>query len=173
LEANQLPDRLPLVQRKTRKVARAPRRPESNGNVRLGVLADWIGFHLRLAQDASFRAFAKHSGQPHLKPGRFAALMVIRNNPGITQVALGRAIARDKSTVTPLVQELHRHGLVRRSPSAVDRRSITLTLTRAGEAALTDLLVHARAHDRRLDAIVGKRKAALVTLLRRITDALG
>ena len=173
-----MPDRLPLVARKTRKIARAAERPARygparNGEVRLGVLADWIGFHLRLAQDASFRAFAKHSGQPHLKPGRFAAMMVIHNNPGITQVALGRAISRDKSTVTPLVQELHRHGLVRRSPSAVDRRSITLTLTRAGEAALADLLVHARAHDRRLDGIVGKRKTALVALLRKITDRLG
>jgi DNA-binding MarR family transcriptional regulator len=165
--------------RKARRTARAPERlgperngPARNGQVRLGVLADWIGFHLRLAQDASFRAFAKHSGQPHLKPGRFAAMMVIHNNPGITQVALGRAISRDKSTVTPLVQELHRHGFVRRRPSTLDRRSITLTLTRAGEAALTDLLAHARAHDRRLDAIVGKRKPALIALLRKITDAL-
>jgi DNA-binding MarR family transcriptional regulator len=140
--------------------------------VRLGALADWIGFHLRLAQDASFRAFARHTGQPHMKPGRFAAMMVIHNNPGITQTALGRAIARDKSTVTPLVQELHRHGLVRRSPSAADRRSITLTLTRAGEAMLADLLAHARAHDRRLDAIVGRRKPEFVALLRKITSAL-
>lgn len=173
-----MPDRLPLVARKTRKIARAAERPARNGparngNVRLGALADWIGFHLRLAQDASFRAFAKHTAQPHMKPGRFAAMMVIHNNPGITQVALGRAISRDKSTVTPLVQELHRHGFVRRSPSAVDRRSITLTLTRAGEAALADLLTHARAHDRRLDAIVGNRKTALIALLRKITDALG
>jgi DNA-binding MarR family transcriptional regulator len=98
--------------------------------------------------------------------------MVIHNNPGITQVALDRAISRDKSTITPLVQELHRRGFIRRSPSAVDRRSVTLTLTRAGEAALRDLLAHARAHDRRLDAIVGKRKTALVALLREIADGL-
>ena len=32
-------------------------------------------------------------------------MMVIHNNPGISQVALGRAIARDKSTVTPLIQD--------------------------------------------------------------------
>jgi DNA-binding MarR family transcriptional regulator len=173
LEANQLPKRMPLVARKSRKAARATERPARNGEIRLGALADWIGFHLRLAQDASFRAFAKHSGQPHMKPGRFAAMMVIHNNPGITQAALGRAIARDKSTVTPLVQELHRHGLVRRSASARDRRSMTLHLTRAGEAVLADLLAHARAHDRRLDGIVGKRKAALIALLRKITDGLG
>lgn len=160
-----MPKRLPLVARESRRTAR-------DGPIRLGALEDWIGFHLRLAQDASFRAFAGHTGQPHMKPGRFAAMMVIHNNPGITQVTLGRAIARDKSTVTPLVQELHRHGFVRRSPSPDDRRSITLTLTRAGEAMLADLLTHARAHDRRLDAIVGKRKHALIALLRKITDAL-
>jgi DNA-binding MarR family transcriptional regulator len=167
-----MPKRLPLVARNARRTARGAALPARNGQVRLGVLGDWIGFHLRLAQDASFRAFAKHTGQPHMKPGRFAAMMVIHNNPGITQGALGRAIARDKSTVTPLVQELHRHGLVRRSPSTADRRSITLTLTRAGEAMLADLRAHARAHDRRLDGIVGKRKTALIVLLRKITDAL-
>lgn len=69
------------------------------------LIENLVGFHLRLAQDASFRAFASHSGEPHLKPGRFAAMMVIRNNPGITQIALGRAIARDKSSITPLLQE--------------------------------------------------------------------
>jgi DNA-binding MarR family transcriptional regulator len=179
LEANQLPKRLPLVARESRKAARAPERPATgngprgNGSVRLGVLADFIAFHLLLAQTASFRAFARHAGQRDLKPGRFGAMMVIHNNPGITQAALGRAISRDKSTVTPLVQELHRRGFIRRRPSAVDRRSITLTLTRAGEAALSDLLAHARAHDRRLDAIAGRRKPVLLALLRKIADALG
>jgi DNA-binding MarR family transcriptional regulator len=172
LEANQLPNSLPLVARKTRRLFRASQRTEPNGKVRLGVLADWIGFHLRLAQDASFRAFAKHSGQPHLKPGRFAAMMVIHNNPGITQSALGRSISRDKSTVTPLIQDLQRHGLVRRRPSETDRRSMTLELTRSGEAMLAKLLLHARAHDRQLDAIVGRRKAELIALLKKIVDTL-
>ncbi|HKF63920.1 MAG TPA: MarR family transcriptional regulator [Dongiaceae bacterium] len=140
--------------------------------MRLGPLRAFVAFHLRLAQDASFRSFAKHTGRRNLKPGRFAAMMVIHNNPGISQVALGRAISRDKSTVTPLIQELSRQGLVRRRRSALDRRSITLTLTRSGEATLADLLVHARAHDRRLDAIVGKRKTEFLELLRKIADAL-
>lgn len=169
-----MPHRRLLAARKTRKAARsAGRSGAGNGDIRLGVLADFIGFHLLLAQNASFRAFARHSGQPDLKPGRFGALMVIHNNPGITQVALGRAISRDKSTITPLVQEFHRRGFIRRSPSRVDRRSVTLTLTHAGEAALRELLAHARAHDRQLDAIVGKRKAALLALLRKIADELG
>jgi DNA-binding MarR family transcriptional regulator len=154
----------------------APRRKPGpsprNGDVRLGPLDNLVGFHLRLAQDASFRAFAKHTGEPHLKPGRFAAMVVIHNNPGITQIELSRAIARDKSSVTPLVQELHRHGLVARQPSPGDKRSIALRLTKAGEATLENLLVHAMDHDRRLDEIVGDRKAELIELLKKITDSL-
>jgi DNA-binding MarR family transcriptional regulator len=140
--------------------------------IRLGVLTDVIGFNLRMAQDASFRAFARHSGEEHLKPGRFAALMVIHNNPGLTQMDLGRAIARDKSSVTPLIQELQRHGLVERRQSKTDRRSITLKLTRAGEKATRVLLGHAMEHDKRLDAIVGERKAEFVALLKKIADEI-
>jgi DNA-binding MarR family transcriptional regulator len=140
--------------------------------VKLGAMRDFIGFNLRLAQDASFRAFARESGQKGMRPGRFAAMMVLRENPGITQSALGRAIARDKSSVTPLLQDLQRRGYVTRKPSRVDRRSVTLTLTGAGEAVLRDLMLHAREHDRKLDEIAGDAKADFVALLRRIADVL-
>jgi DNA-binding MarR family transcriptional regulator len=143
-----------------------------DAEVRLGPLRNFIAFHLRLAQDASFRSFAQNAGRRRWGPGNFAAMMVIRKNPGITQVALGRAISRDKSTVTPLIQELQRRGLVSRRRSTSDRRSITLELTRAGEATLEDLLVHARAHNRRLDAILGKQKAVFLEQLRKIADEL-
>ncbi|HEX4570334.1 MAG TPA: MarR family winged helix-turn-helix transcriptional regulator [Dongiaceae bacterium] len=135
-------------------------------------MRNFIAFHLRLAQDASFRSFAQNAGRRRWGPGNFAAMMVIRKNPGIIQVALGRAISRDKSTVTPLIQELQRRGLVSRRRSTSDRRSITLELTRAGEATLEDLLVHARAHNRRLDAILGKQKAVFLEQLRKIADEL-
>jgi DNA-binding MarR family transcriptional regulator len=147
---------------KSGKAAEPPR------EISLGVLTDVVGFNLRMAQDASFRVFARHTGEEHLKPGRFAALMVIHNNPGLTQMDLGRAIGRDKSSVTPLIQELQRHGLVERRPSKTDRRSITLKLTRAGEKATRTLLGHAMEHDRKLDAIVGPRKAEFIALLKKI-----
>jgi DNA-binding MarR family transcriptional regulator len=150
-----------------------PAAPNARDQVRLGLLEGFIGFHLRLAQDASFRAFARHVGQRDLEPGRFAAMMVIHNNPGITPGALGRAIARDKSSITPLIQDLRRRGLIERRPSPTDRRSATLSLTKAGEAMLRDLLRHAREHDRRLDEIVGDRKPELILLLRQIAEQVG
>jgi DNA-binding MarR family transcriptional regulator len=157
----------PLTKRVPKKT-----KPKRQRKIRLGILDEVVGFNLRLAQDASFRMFAKHSRQPHLRPGRFAMMMVIHENPGLTQTDLGRAIARDKSSVTPLVQELLREGLVTRGVSETDRRRTLLRLTRAGETALKALLVHAMEHDRKLDAIVGSQKALLITLLRKIADEL-
>jgi DNA-binding MarR family transcriptional regulator len=98
--------------------------------------------------------------------------MVLRDNPNITQSALGRAIARDKSSVTPLLQGLQRQGLVKRKRSTADRRSVTLTLTPAGERVLRDLIVHAREHDRRLDQIAGASKAEFVAILRKVADIM-
>ncbi len=170
----------PLTRQTSRAAERRPvvaddddnRTSEPNGEVRLGDLDDLIGFNLRLAQHASFRAFARRVGLSDLKPGRFAAMMVIRNNPGITQSQLGRAIARDKSSVTPLVRELNRDGLVKRLPSTTDRRSVALSLTRDGEKMLRRLLGHAVEHDRDLDAVVGPQKRELIRLLKKIVDAL-
>ncbi|MDJ1157050.1 MarR family transcriptional regulator [Chelatococcus sp. SYSU_G07232] len=142
--------------------------------VRLGPLADYIGYHLRLAQEASFRAFAQRVGDEDLKPQRFAMLTLIRENPGLTQAALGRASGRDKSTVTPALDDLERRGLITRERTARDRRSYAVRLTPEGEAVLAELTRHAAAHDRALDEIVGREnKAEFLNLLRRIAAALG
>lgn len=146
--------------------------PARSDDAGLGLLSEFIGFNLRLAQDASFRDFARHSGMRDLKPGRFAAMMAIHNRPGISQSDLGRAIARDKSSVTPLMQDLERHALIKRTPSKTDRRSVTLTLTRSGEVMLRRLLVHALDHDRKLDEIVGPSKSEFLRLLKKIADTL-
>lgn len=91
---------------------KGPATPQDK-TARLGELGSFVGFNLRIAQEASFRTFARESGQPQLRPGRFAAMMVIRQNPGISPVELSRLIARDKSSVTPLIQDLERRGLVK------------------------------------------------------------
>jgi DNA-binding MarR family transcriptional regulator len=140
--------------------------------VDLGDLDSCIGFRLRVAQDASFRAFARLSGQDGVKPGRFAALMVIARNPGISQAALGQTIARDKSSITPLIQDLQRRGLIDRRSAVDDRRRVELCLTAAGEKHLERLQRFAGEHDAKLDAIVGAKKGELLDLLRKIANEI-
>ncbi len=137
--------------------------------LRLGPLADFIGFHLRLAQEASFQAFARRVREYQMRPGRFAVLALIGENPGISQTALSRAAGRDKSTLTPALNDLVRRALVKRRRVASDRRSYALSLTAKGRRLLAELTIHARAHDRVLDEMVGlKHKEEFIGALRRL-----
>lgn len=144
----------------------------AEGPVRLGKLDDYIGFHLRLAQGASFRAYKRQTGEPSLRPGWFAVLSLIGDNPGITPMALSRASGRDKSTITPVLRDLQREKLIRREDVPTDRRSYALHLTEEGARKLAHLAESAERHDRELDAIVGDQKRALLDLLRRIVAEL-
>lgn len=152
-------------------------RPAGSGKeseVALGQLKDYIGFQLRRAQEVSFQAFAKRVGEADLSPGHFAILSVISENPGLNQTTLSYATGRDKSTLTPALKSLEKHGFVSRERSKVDRRAYHLNLTPAGKSYLQKLAVHAQAHDRILDEIVGEfHKPLLIHLLERIVEELG
>ena len=143
-------------------------RSENTGDIRLGSLAGSVGFHLRLAQDASYRTFAKHRHRDLIRPGRYPALAIIHLNPGISQSALGRAIVRDKSTVSPLIKDLQKNGFINRKASTQDRRSVTLSLTPEGERTLDKLHARAIEHEGELDRLVGTSKPRLMALLGKI-----
>ena len=141
------------------------------GSIKFGPLATWIGFNLRMAQDASFQAFSRLSQEIGVKPGRFATLTLIGRNPGISQTTLSRANGRDKSTLTPLLVDLVRRGLVRRTQARNDRRSYGLTLTKAGEHLLEQLSACAREHERKLDAVIGARaRPQFLKTLRKLAE---
>ena len=158
-----------------RRAAAARKQPGKSAKVAkpiaFGPLSGWIGFNLRMAQAASFQAFSQRSREIGEKPGRFAMLMLIGCNPGISQAALGRANGRDKSTITPTMEELVRAGLVQRRRSSSDRRVYRLALTPAGEKILARLHACARRHERHLERLVGARDRALfLRLLQRIAS---
>ena len=130
---------------------------EPVAGVDYGPLAEWLGFHLRMAQIASFQAFAAEVGEVDLAPGRFALLTLIGRNPGISQTVLSRAAGRDKSTLTPALRDLTKRGLIVCERLAKDRRSYHLSLTPAGQEMLRRLTLCAARHERNLDRVVGAR----------------
>jgi DNA-binding MarR family transcriptional regulator len=172
----------------TRKGAAVPRdsaalrRTENDTNARttadnaldFGPFDDWIGFRLRMAQIASFQSFARHTQSVGLSPGRFAALILIDRNPGISQTALARAIGSDKSTLTPVLDNLVKRGLITRTRTRSDRRLYELSLTEEGRKVMHAMQEYAAHHERELDAIVGPReRAQFVKILRKIAATLG
>jgi DNA-binding MarR family transcriptional regulator len=153
--------------------ASRPRRATAE-NIDFGALEDWVGFQLRMAQSASFQAFASLSHQSGMRPGRFATLYLIGRNPGISQTALSRANGRDKSSLTPVLNDLVRRGFVHRIRARNDRRTYRLTLTPAGRKLLGQLTRCARRHDRNLDRLIGRRELPrFLAALRKIAAEIG
>jgi DNA-binding MarR family transcriptional regulator len=153
---------------------RGARRRGRNGettaeSVKFGPLEHWIGFNLRMAQETTFQAFSRRSQEIGESPGRFATLTLIARNPGISQTELSHAAGRDKSSLTPVVEDLVRRGLVERRRVDSDRRAYRLNLTPEGKKTLTLLTRCARRHERNLDRIIGARdRKRFLALLKKI-----
>jgi DNA-binding MarR family transcriptional regulator len=158
--------------RKVRAVA-APLRDAADEKIDIGPFADWIGFQLRMAQIASFQSYARHAQGIGLSPGRFAALILIDRNPGISQTLLSRAIGSDKSTLTPVLDDLVKRGLISRGRTRADRRIYELKLTDQGRKAMRAMHERAQRHESGLDEIVGSQeRAQFMKILRKISATM-
>ena len=148
-------------------VKQSLRRADTRAAPDLGVLPGLIGYQLRLAQRAIFADFADAVGENGISPGLFGILVVIGENPGLTQQALANAAHLDRSTVVTVIDKLEDRGLVERR--AADRRSNGLFLSDKGAALLRGLKRKVAQHERRVVRNLSAReRARLVALLQRI-----
>ena len=133
----------------------------------LGILPGLIGYQLRLAQRAIFADFADAIGESGISPGLFGILVVIGENPGLTQQALADAAHLDRSTMVSVLDKLEDRALVERR--AADRRSNGLYLSEPGAVLLRDLKRRVARHERRVvEKLSARERAQLVALLKRI-----
>jgi|tagenome__1003787_1003787.scaffolds.fasta_scaffold20245809_1 DNA-binding MarR family transcriptional regulator len=155
---------LDVKQSNARMQPRAARRRKAPA---LGVLPGLIGYQLRLAQRAIFADFADTVGESGISPGLFGILVIIGENPGLTQQALANAAHLDRSTVVTVIDKLEARGLVKRH--AADRRSNGLFLADEGAALLRKLKRKVASHERRVVRELSEReRVQLVSLLQRI-----
>jgi DNA-binding MarR family transcriptional regulator len=145
-------------------------RTRQSDSIDLGWLQELIGFNLRIAYEASARAYLQSvaSTAPH-----FAMLALIYLNPGLTQVALSRAVSRDSSSLTAVLDDLCKRRLVTRTRPDHDRRSYELRITPAGVKAMEKLKQKVDAHERELNELFTRQeKISLVNMLQKIVQGL-
>jgi hypothetical protein len=63
----------------------------------------------------------------------FTALILIVDNPDLSQTALAGALAMERSNLVTIIDELENSGWILRNPAPNDRRSYALHATPAGE----------------------------------------
>jgi DNA-binding MarR family transcriptional regulator len=160
---------MPAKTPKKRASSSAEQLPQLN----LGWLGGTIGFNLRIAQEASVRAYLKTVADSGTLQWRFAILALINENPGLTQGALGKAIKRDTSSLTPALDDLCSRGLVTRIRPEHDRRSYELRLTASGKTTMQQLKAKVQAHEEELDRLITKdQRARLIQTLRQLATGL-
>ena len=121
----------------------------------LGPLDSHVGYLLRRAQLAVFAEIGTGFAMHGMSPADYAVLTVIDRNPGAGQTQVADTLGIQKTNFVPLIRRMEFRGLVRRTPSARDRRSMALTLTGEGEALLAALHAAAQAHVDRVRAHLG------------------
>ena len=150
-------------------------RPRNPGaRLDLGALSDHIGYVVRRAQLAIFKDFIRTLSVVDIRPAQYSVLIVIGQNPGLTQAELGRALAIKRANLVGMLNELERRKFARRVASRRDRRSHALFLTATGRQMLARFhrlaLKHEKRATRTLDAAEKRR---LLELLGRVARSLG
>lgn len=154
------------------------RKPEGSGSVlhfnariegiNYDILDELVGYAVRRAQLSIYEDFALALAAEDLTPQRFSSLVIIENNPGISQTRLAEVMGIARSGVVSIIDRFEQSGYVERKESG-DRRSYNLHLTRAGQKQLKKYKNVVREHDQRVvQGLSGEEKQQLIGLLRKI-----
>ena len=134
-----------------------------------GGLEQVLGFQLRQAPTALYRDYAATLAPVDLTQKQYGVLALIGANPGVSQVALGKALGVDRATMMGVVDRLDARGLLTRVQSQDDRRRQALGLTDAGQRLLTAARALLDVHDARFRSRFSEKElAALMGALKRL-----
>ena len=98
-----------------------------------------IGYLLKRLRANLDRAVDGEMAELDLTDVQWGPLLLLHNNMGNTAAELARTICADTGAMTRLLDRLEAKGLVRRVPSAQDRRVVELELTPEGTRLCRDI----------------------------------
>jgi DNA-binding MarR family transcriptional regulator len=131
------------------------------------------GFLLRRAHQISAAVFEDECRSVGLTPAQFGVMSVLQARPGLDQSSLARALGFDKVTVLRVLRGLEARGLIVRTPIAIRRRSLAISLSDAGRDLLSEAQEPVeRAYWRLMAPLNDTQKVQLVALLQTLTKGL-
>ena len=134
-------------------------------------LHDTPGHLIRRAQQIAVALFMEECAELDLTPVQYAALVAVREHPGIDATRLSSLIAFDRSTLGNVLERLEARKLVQRYASPEDKRVKLLRLSPAGVAMLARArLPVARAQQRVLEPLKPADRERFVALLEQLVE---
>ena len=102
-------------------------------------LTDMPGHLIRRLQQIASALFLDRAKSFDFTPVQYAALVAIKNHPGLDQTTLCNMIALDRSTIGEVVARLEKRALIVRTSGTGDRRTKALRVTAAGRRMIRDI----------------------------------
>jgi DNA-binding MarR family transcriptional regulator len=130
------------------------------------------GFLFRRMQQVSVSLFLDRLREFDITPLQYTILRIIREQPGIDQISVASRAVLDASTVKDIVARLESKGLLKRKTGEQDRRTRSMSLTRAGDKLLAAVEQEVRQAQKELLAPLSRRdQSTLMRLLRTLLAA--
>ena len=134
-------------------------------------LAGLLGFQIQMANLHVIEQARSALKEFQISPAKLTALLLIRDNPGCEQSALGRALSINRASAMKLVNILADRNLIERRPGR-DLRSNALHLTERGRVELAPMALTLReADDAATAALSTHERANLLRLLNKLRQA--
>jgi DNA-binding MarR family transcriptional regulator len=153
-----------------RRLGEKKRGRRTDGAVKMTPLSGYVGYALRRAQGVIFADFNHALAELGLRPGQFAVLLMIDQNPGASQSSVSAALGIQKANFVATIADLEKRGLVRRRRSHTDGRTYSLGLTPRGRAQLQRAAELQSIHEARVTAQIGNEgRQQLLALLDRLS----
>src|SRR5690242_2192559 len=73
-----------------------------------------LGYSLRRAQMSTFAEFTRFMSSFDVRPSQFSVLILVRDNPGLRQASVSKALDIQKTNLVPLLDGLQKRGLLER-----------------------------------------------------------
>jgi DNA-binding MarR family transcriptional regulator len=129
------------------------------------------GHLIRRAQQIAVALFMEECAAFELTPVQYAAMLAIREHPGIDATRLAGLIALDRPTIGGVLERLEARGLLVRESTSEDKRIKLIYLAAEGKRSLrrAESSVQ-RAQERILEPLSPSDRIRLIELLSRIVD---
>lgn len=135
------------------------------------LLRSFLGYNVRRAELYMRQDFDRTFRRKGLRPPEFSVLVLVADNPLVTQAALAGTLAIARPNMVGLIDRLEKRGLLERTVDDTDRRSHGLRLTPKGAALAAQAKALGTAGDRAAAAhLTEAERATLLRLLRKLYD---
>lgn len=135
-------------------------------------LHEMPGHLIRRVQQVSTALFTSECAVHDLTSVQYAALMMIREHPGLDATRLSSLIAFDRSTIGGVLDRLEAKTWISRHASPSDRRARLLRLTPAGRSLLKRVEPAVlRVQQRMLEPLSVEERSTVVQLLAKLATA--